>query len=290
MGVLNVTPDSFSDGGLYLDPDKAFLRAEKMLAEGADLLDLGGESTRPGAQAVSQEEELRRILPVAVLLAKKLPQLAWSIDTTKSSVAAEALKLGACMINDVSALSQDAAMAGLAAQSGCGVVLMHRVSASSNAAWSHQDSSSYGPEGVIAAVRKFLTNRASSLLLEGLSKHQFWIDPGFGFGKSVEDNLALLKGLPELIATAYPVLLGSSRKSTLGAILGGLAESDRLEATAATVAIAAFQGVACLRVHDVKEMARVAKVATAIKDASGQASTSSAPARQIHPFRASEEF
>ena len=290
MGVLNVTPDSFSDGGLYLDPEKALARAEAMLAGGADILDLGGESTRPGAQAVSLDDELARILPVAELISKRLPQAAWSIDTTKAAVAEAALGLGACMINDVSALSADAAMAPLAAKQGCGVVLMHRAAPPQGSAWSTQDGSNYGTEGVTTALRKYLTNRASSLLLEGLSKHQFWIDPGFGFGKSVADNLALLKGLPELAVTGYPVLLGASRKSSLGAVLGGLPEGERLEASLAVVALAAFQGAACLRVHDVKESARALKLAQAVKDSAGPKNAASDAVRTIHPFRASEEF
>jgi dihydropteroate synthase len=289
MGVLNVTPDSFSDGGLYLDPARAIERVKAMLAEGADLIDLGGESTRPGAATVTAAEELARVLPVAQALAA-LPGLAWSIDTSKAVVAEAALTLGACIINDVSALSQDADMPALAARSGCGVVLMHRASAPGNSAWSTDEASRYGAEGVVSVVRKFLMNRASSLLMEGLAKQQIWIDPGFGFGKSVADNLALLKGLADFIATGYPVLLGSSRKSTLGAILGGLPESDRLEASLASASIAAFQGVACLRVHDVKETARAAKVARAVRDAAGRENGASGPPRQIHPFRASEEF
>lgn len=290
MGVLNITPDSFSDGGLYLDPEKAVDWAQKMLSEGADMIDLGGESTRPGATPVSLEEELLRVLPVAEALARAVPGLAWSIDTTKAKVAEEALKLGACMVNDVSALEEDPGMAKLAARTGCGAVLMHRVTQASKAAWSTQEATNYGEQGVVAALRKYLTNRASSLLMEGLNKQQFWIDPGFGFGKSVEDNLAILKGLPELVATGYPVLLGTSRKSTLGAVLGGLPESERLEGTLATVALAVFQGAACVRVHDVKEAARVAKVVQAVKTAKGPKNTASEDIRVIHPFRANEEF
>jgi dihydropteroate synthase len=289
MGILNITPDSFSDGGLYLDPGRALERARIMLDEGADLLDLGGESTRPGAVPVSEEEELRRVLPVARLLQAELPEAAWSIDSSKAAVAEAALKLGACMINDVSALSADPGMAPLAASTRCGVALMHRAALPSAAALSTNDRSSYGDEGVVLSVRKWLSNRASSLQMEGLDKKQFWIDPGFGFGKSVADNLALIKGLPELVATGYPVLLGTSRKSTLGAVLGGLPESERLEATAATVALAAFAGVACLRVHDVKELARVIRVVQAVKDAPGKAS-SAQETRPIHPFKSSEEF
>lgn len=289
MGVLNITPDSFSDAGLYLDSAKALEHALKMLDEGADLLDLGGESTRPGATPVSAEEELARVLPVAELLHARLPDVAWSIDTSKARVAEAALELGACMINDVSALNADPDMAALAASRRCGVVLMHRQTAPQGSAWSTQDVSGYGDDGVVAYLRKWLSNRASSLQMEGLDKKQFWIDPGFGFGKTVSDNLALIKGLPELIATGYPVLLGTSRKSALGAVLGGLPEFDRLEATAATVALAAFAGVACLRVHDVKEMARVIKVVQAVKDAPGK-DTKAPEIRPIHPFKATEDF
>ncbi|MES2201614.1 MAG: dihydropteroate synthase [candidate division FCPU426 bacterium] len=261
MGVLNATPDSFFDGGLYLDPMRALAHAHIMLAEGADLLDLGGESTRPGATPVGEAEELRRILPIAELLNRELPDAPWSIDTSKAAVAKAALELGACMINDVSALSADPAMPAVAAGSGCGVVLMHRASAATS------QISGYGEAGVCAAVAKFLLKRIGELETAGLKKGQFWVDPGFGFGKSVEDNLSLIKGLPALVSLGYPVLLGTSRKSSLGAVLGGLPENERLEGTAATVALAAFAGVACLRVHDPKEMSRVVRVVQAVKDA-----------------------
>jgi dihydropteroate synthase len=288
MGVLNITPDSFSDGGLYLEADKALAHAETMLAEGADLLDLGGESTRPGAQPVSLDEELKRVLPVAELLAKRLPEAAWSIDTVKAKVAEEALARGACMINDVSALASDECMPQVAAKARCGVVLMHRAASPDKAAWSTQEAARYGEAGVVEAVRGWLAKRATSLLLDGLDKRQIWIDPGFGFGKSVEDNLSLLKGLPELAKAGYPVLLGTSRKSSLGAVLGGLPERERLEGTAATVALAAWLGAACVRVHDVKEMARVCKVVEAVKNALPR--PKSAPeTRPLHPFRG-EEF
>jgi dihydropteroate synthase len=166
---------------------------------------------------------------------------------------------------------------------------MHRATAPDKAEWSTAEKANYGEQGVVAAVRKFLTSRATDLLLCGVQKKQIWIDPGFGFGKTVEDNLALLKGLPELVASAYPVLLGSSRKSSLGAVLGGLPESERLEATAASVALAGMAGIACVRVHDVKEMLRVLKVIQAVKNAPGGQAKTEAP-RPIHPFRSSEEF
>lgn len=289
MGVLNVTPDSFSDGGRYLDPQKALEHVSQMLQEGADLIDVGGESTRPGAEPVSEEEELRRILPVAEGLKSKYPDFPWAIDTTKAKVAAAALELGACMVNDVSALSQDPEMPRLVAARGCGAVLMHRRAKPADSKWSPEEKSKGEAGLVVADIRKALTQRASSLLLEGLQKQQFWIDPGFGFGKSVDENLALIAGLPEFLSAGYPVLLGPSRKSSLGAVLGGLAENERFEATAAAVAVAAFQGVSCVRVHDVLAMSRVVRLAQALRQAGPKAQAPETP-KPLHPFRASEEF
>jgi dihydropteroate synthase len=238
-----------------------------MRDEGADLIDLGAESTRPGAASVSLEQEMARILPVATALAEQGPSLAWSIDTQKSAVARAALERGACMVNDVSALRADPAMAPLAAQSGCGLVLMHRLGEPGSSAWSTAETHDYGPQGVLEAVQAFLLGRAEDLKRQGIAQEQLWLDPGFGFGKSVGDNLSLLKNLARLIQCGYPVLLGTSRKSSLGAALGGLPVAERLEGTAATVALACWQGAACVRVHDVKEMARVVRTVQAIKEA-----------------------
>jgi len=267
MGVLNATPDSFSDGGRHLQPEAALRAAEHMLAQGADMLDLGGESTRPGAAPVGEAEELARIVPVAELLAKRLPQAPWSIDTQKAAVAKAALERGACLVNDVSALRQDPAMAALIRGSGAGLVLMHRLEAPSGAAWSTEEADRYGEAGVVAAVGGFFAERLAACRRAGVQAEQVWLDPGYGFGKSVDDNYRLLKGLPELAKLGRPLLVGTSRKSFLGASLGGLPVGDRLEGTAASVALAVWLGASVIRVHEVKEMARVLRVAHAIRAA-----------------------
>lgn len=265
MGVLNVTPDSFSDGGRWLDPMAALRHAHALFDAGADLVDLGGESTRPGAPAVSLEEELARILPVAQGLAHELPGRAWSIDTQKAEVARQAVAAGACLINDVSALQSDPAMLGVAAASGAAVCLMHRLDAPAGAKWSADESSHYGPDGVMAAVIAFLRQRVGACVAAGIRTERIWLDPGLGFGKTVADNLALLKQLPQLVALGHPVLVGPSRKSFLGVVLGGLGVEERLEATLAAGTLALWQGAGILRVHDVKEAARAATVVQAIK-------------------------
>jgi dihydropteroate synthase len=267
MGVINVTPDSFYDGSKYQDPGQAIRHAQQMALEGADILDLGGQSTRPGAQAVDAGEELARVLPLARLLKSELPRVPWSIDTQKSEVAAAALDMGACLINDVSALQADPAMAGLAARAGCGLALMHWPDPWNTLTVSTRETRDYGPEGVVEEVKKWLLHRVQIAREAGVEAGRVWIDPGFGFGKSVGDNLALLKGLQSLTGTGQGVLLGTSRKSTLGAVLGNLPAEERLEATEATVALAAWMGAACVRVHDVKETVRVVKTIMAIKEA-----------------------
>jgi dihydropteroate synthase len=260
MGVLNVTPDSFSDGGLWLDPAKALEQAKRLMDEGADLLDIGGESTRPGASPVSLEEELRRILPVA----KGLAGLPWSIDTQKAEVARQALAEGACLVNDVSALTADPAMAGLLAHCDAGVSLMHRLKAPAEAKWSPDDKTHYGPDGVTDAVSLYLRHRLKE---SGLDPARVWFDPGLGFGKTVSDNLRLLRELPQLAALGRPLLVGPSRKSFVGAVLDGLPMDQRLEGTLAACVIAVMNGASVLRVHDVKETVRAVKVAHAIQNA-----------------------
>lgn len=267
MGILNVTPDSFSDGGAHLDAEAALEAARAMAASGADIIDLGGETTKPGAAAVGPQQELDRVLPVARLLQKHLPALPWSIDTTKAEVARACLELGACMVNDQSALSADAAMAQVVSQFHCGVCLMHRVSAAQDAQWSTQETGRFGGHGVVEAVRDALLARAQAAQAAGVRAESIWLDPGFGFGKTVGENFSLLKHLDALTATGFGVLVGTSRKSSIGAALGGLPVDQRLEGTAATVAAATLAGAACVRVHDVPAMARVVKVAMAIRDA-----------------------
>ena len=267
MGVLNVTPDSFSDGGRYLEPEAALAQARRMEQEGADIIDLGGESTRPGAPSISVEEELKRVLPVARAIGRDLPGLAWSIDTQKAEVARLCLGEGACLLNDVSSLSADPDMLTVAAASQAGVSLMHRLQAPKDAAWSLEEKSHYGAEGVGAAVLAFLKERLKSCEKAGISAERTWLDPGLGFGKTVSDNLKLLRGLPALAVLGRPLLVGPSRKSFIGAVLGGLPVEERLEGTLAACVAAVLGGAAILRVHDVKEAVRAVRVAQAIKTA-----------------------
>lgn len=267
MGVLNVTPDSFSDGGRWLDPAAALRHARELFAAGADLVDLGGESTRPGAPAVGLQEELDRVMPVALALNKELAGEAWSIDTQKAEVARQALAAGACLLNDVSAFQADPEMLNVAVARQAGICLMHRLSPPSGAAWSPDEKTHYGAEGVVPAVKAYLQGRAQACLKAGISAGRIWVDPGLGFGKTVSDNLRLLKGLPQLAELGYPVLVGPSRKSFVGAVLGGLPVEERLEGTLAVCVSAALGGAKILRVHDVQETVRALKLATAIQKA-----------------------
>jgi dihydropteroate synthase len=265
MGVLNVTPDSFSDGGRYLDPAAALAQARRMEAEGADIIDLGGESTRPGAPGIGVEEELRRVLPVARAIGRELPGLAWSIDTQKAEVARICLGEGACLVNDVSSLGADPAMLSVVAASQAGASLMHRLQAPAEAQWSTKETSHYGSEGVSAAVAAFLTARRQACLDAGMPAERLWFDPGLGFGKTVSDNLKLLKELPELARLGQPLLVGPSRKSFIGAVSGSLPVEERLEGTLAACVAAVLGGASILRVHDVKAVVRALQMAQAIK-------------------------
>jgi dihydropteroate synthase len=262
MGVLNVTPDSFSDGGRFLDLSVAADHAERMAAEGADIVDVGGESTRPATFAsgkpLPEEEEMARVLPVITAIAARLPELPISIDTYKASVAANAIAAGAAMINDVSALRADPEMSALAARSGAPVCLMHMpgLPAALPAAPAYSD--------VVRDVCDFLARLCAEAEAAGIARASIVIDPGIGFGKSAQQNLELLRRLREISEVGYPVLVGVSRKSFIGAVLGGLPPGERLEGTAAAVAIAIANGASVVRVHDVGEMARVARVADAI--------------------------
>jgi dihydropteroate synthase len=232
MGVLNVTPDSFSDGGRWLEPDVAIAHGLRMVAEGADVVDVGGESTRPGAAPVTAAEEMRRVLPVVRALA---PHVRVSIDTRKAEVAESALEAGATLINDVSA-----SLAPVAAAAGAGWVAMHM----QGDPRTMQDAPAY--DDVVAEVTAFLLHRASTAGVD-----EVWIDPGIGFGKTLAHNLALLAHLGELVATGYPVVVGTSRKGFLGALTGGAAAGDRVEASVATAAWALAQGAQMVRAHDV---------------------------------------
>jgi dihydropteroate synthase len=257
MGVLNVTPDSFSDGGLYLDTDAALRHAEQMAADGADILDIGGESTRPGSDPVSSEEETARVLPVIERICARL-DVPVSVDTAKAEVARRALDAGAGMVNDVTGLTGDPAMLPLAASRGIPVCIMH--------AQGPPKTMQVAPHyrDVVTEVRDWLRARAEAAIAGGIAPEGIVLDPGFGFGKTPAHNVELVRRLREIAALGYPVLLGPSRKSTIGVVLGGLPPEERVEGTAACVAIAIANGASLVRVHDVRAMARVARMTDAI--------------------------
>ena len=242
MGVVNVTPDSFSDGGLFLDADKAIAHGTELAKQGADILDIGGESTRPGAEPVSADEELRRVLPVSEGLADAGTQI--SIDTSKAAVASAALKGGAALVNDVTALRGDPRMVEVVAESGVGCCLMHMLGEPRTM----QDEPRYGD--VVSEVKAFLSERMAFALANGIAEEQIILDPGIGFGKTIEHNLELLRRLDELVALGRPVLVGFSRKSFLGRITGREVD-ERLASTIAVNVLAFERGARVFRVHDV---------------------------------------
>jgi dihydropteroate synthase len=254
MGVVNVTPDSFSDGGQYLDPSAAIAHGEELLRDGADILDVGGESTRPGATEVDASEELRRIEPVVAGLAGAAVV---SIDTSKADVAEAALDGGASIVNDVTALRGDPRMAALCAERGVGVVLMHMPGNPRTM----QDDSRY--DDVVDDVKAFLAARMECAIGEGVAEERIWLDPGIGFGKTLEHNLELLRRLGELRELGRPLVIGTSRKSFIGRVDGSDVE-DRIGGTIASSVLAAVEGADVLRVHDVAEMAQAMRVAEAI--------------------------
>jgi dihydropteroate synthase len=255
MGVVNVTPDSFSDGGLFLDPDAAVEHGEQLAAEGADILDIGGESTRPGAAPVPEDEELRRVLPVVERLANTGPRL--SIDTTKVAVARAAVEAGATIVNDVSAFRFEPELAGLVAESGVDCCLMHMLGEPRTM----QEDPRY--DDVVGDVRAFLEERLAFAVAEGVPEERVWLDPGIGFGKTAEHNLELLRRLDEIVAIGRPVVVGTSRKSFLGRLLGGRPEAERLPGTIATNVLALERGAEVFRVHDVAQVRDALLVAAA---------------------------
>jgi len=261
MGVLNLTPDSFFDGGRYLDPARAEARAWEMAATGADIIDIGGESTRPGSAEVSPAEQLRRVLPVLERAAGALG-VPVSIDTSSAQVAREAWAAGAWMINDVTALSGDPGMAELAAETSAPVVLMHMRGCPATM----QEKPTYAD--VVSEVAGYLKNRAEFALTSGVGKDKIIIDPGIGFGKTVEHNLLLLSGIPDLAKLGYPVLVGPSRKSFLGKITGRPA-GERLWGTAGAAAAAVMGGAHIIRVHDPEPIRDVVAVMDALAEARG---------------------
>lgn len=260
MGVVNVTPDSFSDGGRYADPQAAIDHARSLLAGGADLLDVGGESTRPGSARTAAEEQTRRIRPVIEGLARELGESCLiSVDTTRTSVARAALDGGATLINDISAGTDDPEIFRLAAERNAPIVLMHMQGQPATM----QVNPSYG--NVLREVAEYLRERAGAATHVGVAKHRILLDPGIGFGKAVPHNLELLRRLSELTSLGHPLVLGTSRKGFLGKIAGETEPRDRLFATAASVAWCVANGAAVVRVHDVEPMARVVRVIRAIQ-------------------------
>jgi dihydropteroate synthase len=257
MGVLNVTPDSFSDGGEFFDTNEAIEHGLKMAAEGAAIIDVGGESTRPGSASVSAEEQIRRVVPVVEALAKKV-NVPISIDTTNCEVAAAALEAGAAMINDITALS-DERMGELAGEAGVPVVLMHIQGTPATM----QIEPKY--KDVVGEVRRFLLERAERAEQFGIDKGEIFIDPGIGFGKTTEHNLLLLRNIDKFVDSGYRICIGTSRKAFIGKITGKGKPTERIFGTAATVALCAAAGVSIVRVHDVAEMVDVVKIINAVE-------------------------
>jgi dihydropteroate synthase len=251
MAIVNVTPDSFSDGGAFDGPDAAARHAVRCIDAGASIIDIGGESTRPGAQPVPAHEQIRRTVPVIESLVRAGAPSAISIDTTSAEVAAAALAAGAHIVNDVSAGEDDPRMFGMCAAAGCGLVLMHRLRRPADDSYSHQyvTAPTYGD--AVVAVRDALARRAEAAVAAGVARESIAIDPGLGFGKSVDDNWLLIRRLDEIASLGYPVLAGASRKSFVGAAAGVSDPRQRDAASAEAAVECARRGAAILRVHDV---------------------------------------
>jgi dihydropteroate synthase len=261
LGIVNLTPDSFSDGGRLIDNQSAVAFARRLIAEGADSLDIGGESTRPGATPVPAETELARVVPLFSAL-RSATSVPLSIDTMKPMVAKAAVEAGASIWNDVTALGFDPASPDVAAELGCEVVLMHM----QGAPLTMQDSPRYAD--VVGEVESFLVGRAEKAVAAGVVRSRIWLDPGIGFGKSLDDNLALLAALPRLVALGYPVLLGASRKRFIAAIdPSGSEVGGRLGGSIAVALEGARAGVAAVRVHDVRETAQALAVLRSVTSA-----------------------
>jgi dihydropteroate synthase len=261
MGILNVTPDSFSDGGEWFDFGEAVEHGRALVAEGADILDVGGESTRPGAAPIAVDEELRRVVPVVSALRDVDAQL--SVDTMKLAVAEAAVEAGATFVNDVTAFRHDPAIAGLVADRGCDCCLMHALGEPRTM----QKDPRYGD--VVDDVRAFLEQRVRFAVGEGVREERIVLDPGIGFGKTLDHNLELLRRLDEIVAIGFPVVIGTSRKSFLGRLTGRDDPHDRVAATLATTVLALERGAQIFRVHDVAPTKDALAVATATLRADG---------------------
>jgi dihydropteroate synthase len=255
MGIINVTPDSFSDGGEWFERDAAVAHGHVLIEEGATILDVGGESTRPFSDPVPVEEERERVIPVIAALADSGAQL--SVDTMKLAVARDAIAAGATYVNDVSAFRHDPAMAALVAEHGCDCCLMHMLGDPRTM----QVDPRY--DDVVSEVKAFLEERAAFALSEGIAEERIMLDPGIGFGKTVEHNLALLRRLDEIVAIGFPVLVGTSRKAFLGRLAGREHPHDRVAATVATNVLALERGASVFRVHDVSATADALAVTAA---------------------------
>lgn len=258
VGILNVTPDSFSDGGDFFDPEAAAEHAAAMLDEGADMLDVGGESTRPGSDPVSQEEEIRRVVPVLKRILSVRPEAVISVDTYRSGTAKAALEAGASLVNDVTALRGDPGMVSLIEEAACPVILMHMQGEPKTM----QKEPNY--QDVVREVRDFLTERAEYAVAAGVRLENIIVDPGIGFGKNFQHNLALLRNLDALVDLGFPVLIGTSRKSFVERITGVQEARDRVFGTVATTVLAFEQGATFFRVHDVRANRQALAVAEAV--------------------------
>jgi dihydropteroate synthase len=261
LGILNVTPDSFSDGGDFFDPEAAASQAEVLFDEGAHVVDVGGESTRPGSDPVSEEEEIRRVVPVVGKILESRPGAGVSVDTYRASTAEAVLEAGARIVNDVTALRGDPRMASLVAEAGCPVVLMHMLGEPKTM----QREPHY--EDVTREVRDFLSQRAEHAVAAGVKPENIVLDPGIGFGKTLDHNLALLRHLDVIVDLGFPVLLGASRKRFIGTITGAEEAKDRVFGTAATTVLGYERGATLFRVHDVRANREALAVAGAIRSA-----------------------
>ena len=260
MGILNVTPDSFSDGGLFYNTDEAVRHALQLIEYGIDIIDIGGESTRPGAKKISEEEEIQRIIPVVKQIRELSPEIIISIDTTKSMVAQKAIQSGANIINDISGFSFDNKMIDVVRESKVPVIIMHMQGDPSNM----QNKPVY--DDLIIDISSFFKSKIKLAIDAGIKKEQIILDPGIGFGKTVGDNFQLINQLNEFCKLGFPVMIGPSRKSFIGTTLN-LPVDDRLEGTAAAVAVGVMNGARIVRVHDVKEIKRVVTIVEKIRTA-----------------------
>jgi dihydropteroate synthase len=258
VGILNITPDSFSDGGEFLDPGAAAEHAATMFDEGADILDVGGESTRPGSDPVSQEEEIQRVIPVLERILSVRPEAVISVDTYRSGTATAALEAGASLVNDVTALRGDPRIASVIQEAACPVILMHMQGEPKTM----QKEPHY--EDVVREVRDFLAERAEYAVAAGIRPENVILDPGIGFGKNLQHNLALLRNLDAIVDLGFPVLIGASRKSFMEKITGVQEARDRVSGTVATTVLAYERGATFFRVHDVRANREALAVAEAV--------------------------